>query len=140
MIRRTAAVHNRRKTQKLAALILLTLIMALSACDWFRDFNFERGARLSGGDPQMGRKQLGMHSCVSCHVIPGVPKADGTKGPSLVHWYRRSTFLNTYPNTPENMEKWLAMPSHRKPGTSMPDLNVSQQESRDMTAYLFSIN
>ncbi|MGA2354798.1 MAG: c-type cytochrome [Terriglobales bacterium] len=134
------ATHIRCNCQKLAAIIVVAFVMSFPACDWFRDFNFERGAKLTGGDPQMGRKQLGMHSCVSCHVIPGVPKADGTKGPSLEHWYRRRTFLNTYPNTPENMEKWLARPSHRKPGTTMPDLNVSAQESRDMTAYLFSIN
>jgi cytochrome c2 len=83
---------------------------------------------------------LAMHSCSSCHIIPGVAKADGRRGPSLAHWYGRRTFLDTVPNTPENMEKWLEKPSHRKPGTTMPDLSVSSQESRDMTAYLFSIN
>jgi cytochrome c2 len=126
--------------KELVVFILLTLTLSLSACNWFRDFDFERGARLTRGDPQLGRKQLAMHSCSSCHVIPGVPKADGTRGPSLAHWYGRRTFLSTFPNTPENMEKWLERPSHRKPGTTMPDLSVSSQESRDMTAYLFSIN
>jgi cytochrome c len=137
---RRDAVFNLSKMKELVVFILLTLTLSLSACNWFRDFDFERGARLTRGDPQLGRKQLAMHSCSSCHVIPGVPKADGTRGPSLAHWYGRRTFLSTFPNTPENMEKWLERPSHRKPGTTMPDLSVSSQESRDMTAYLFSIN
>ncbi|MGA2422564.1 MAG: c-type cytochrome [Terriglobales bacterium] len=129
-----------RKPGKLATFILLMLIFVLPACNWFRDFDFERGARLTGGDPELGRTKLAMHSCVSCHVIPGVPRGEGNSAPSLAHWSRRRTFLNTYPNTPENLEKWLEKPSHRKPGTAMPDMNLSPQDSRDMTAYLFSIN
>jgi cytochrome c2 len=124
----------------LATFVLFAVVLSLTACNWFRDFDFDRGAKLTGGDPQWGRKQLGMHSCGSCHVIPGVPKADGTRGPSLAHWNGRPTFLGANPNTPENIEKWLEKPSHRKPGTTMPDMNVSPQESRDMTAYLFSID
>jgi len=95
---------------------------------------------MTGGNPELGRKRLAQHSCVSCHVIPGVPRGDGKSAQSLAHWYWRRTFLNTYKNTPENLEKWLEMPSHRKPSTAMPDLNVSPQDSRDMAAYLFSIN
>jgi cytochrome c len=128
------------KMEELAVCILLTLTLSLPACGWLRDFNFERGARLTGGDPELGRKKLGQHSCVSCHIIPGVPRATGTSAPSLEHWYWRRTFLDTYPNTPANLEKWLETPSHRKPGSAMPDLNVNPQDSRDMAAYLFSIN
>ena len=133
-------VPNLRKLTKLATLILLTLVLALSACNWFRDFDFARGARLTGGDPELGRKKLAMRSCVSCHSIPGVPRGEGKSAPSLAHWSGRSTFLNTYPNTPENLEKWLEKPSHRKPGTTMPDMSINPQDSRDMAAYLFSIN
>ncbi|MFZ0687989.1 MAG: c-type cytochrome [Terriglobales bacterium] len=127
--------------RKLAGFGLLTLLLGLSACNWFRDFDFERGARLTGGDPEMGRKRLAMRSCGSCHFIPGVPRAEGKTAPSLAGWYGRHTFLNkAYENTPDNLEKWLDRPSHRKPGTNMPDINLSPQESRDMAAYLFSIN
>jgi len=126
--------------KKLAAFSLLALLVALPACNLFRDFDFKRGARMTGGNPELGRKKLAQHSCISCHVIPGVPKGDGKSAPSLANWAGRRAFLNTYPNTPDNLEKWLEAPSHRKPGTAMPDLNVSPQDSRDMAAYLFSIN
>lgn len=129
-----------RKLKKPAGLFSLALLLALPACNLFRDFDFERGARMTGGNPEVGRKKLAHYSCVSCHVIPGVPRGEGKSAQSLAHWSGRRTFLNTYPNTPENLEKWLQTPSHRKPGTTMPDLNVSAQDSRDMSAYLFSIN
>lgn len=126
--------------EKLATFILLTLCLALPACSWFRNFDFEHGARLTGGNPELGRTKLAQHSCISCHIIPGVPKADGISAPSLAHWCWHRKLLDTYPNTPENLEKWLENPSHLKPGTSMPDMNVSPQDSRDMAAYLYSIN
>src|SRR5208282_3826829 len=96
---------KRCKLEKLAVFILLTLLLTLTACNWFRDFDFARGARLTGGDPQVGRKKLTMRSCGSCHVIPGVPRAEGKSAPSLAHWSGRSTFLDKFPNTPEELEK-----------------------------------
>jgi len=134
-------IFDVQKLKRLAAVVLLMLLVPLTGgCNLFRDFDFKRGARMTGGNPELGRKKLAQHSCVSCHVIPGVPKGDGQSAPSLAHWSWQRKFLNTYPNTPENLEKWLENPSHRKPGTTMPDLSASPQDSRDMTAYLFSIN
>ncbi len=138
-----ASLHPRgpRKPAAFTLLpLILVLLLALSACGWLRSFNFERGARMTGGDPEAGRKKLGQHSCISCHVIPGVPKADGTIAPTLAHWYWHRTLLGSYPNTPENMEKWLEKPTRLKPNTNMPDTSASPQDSRDMAAYLFSIN
>jgi cytochrome c len=132
---------KQRPLEKAAVFGLLLLLLVFTACNWFRDFDFARGARLTGGDPEAGRKRLMMHSCGSCHFIPGILRADGNSAPSLGQWSGRETFLDgRYKNTPENVEKWLDKPSHRKPGTNMPDMSLSPEESRDITAYLFSIN
>jgi len=131
----------RYKALRFQLVVFVVLLCAsIIACDRLREFDFERGAKVTGGNPEMGRRQLGRHSCTSCHIIPGVPKADGNRGPSLEHWASRRNFLDTLPNTPGNLEKWLRTPSHVKPGTRMPDLDVTADDSRDMTAYLFSIN
>jgi cytochrome c1 len=98
------------------------------------------GARLTGGDPELGRKKLGDHSCVSCHIIPGVANASGTLAPSLASWFRRTKIAGFSPNTPANLERWIQSPARLKPETSMPDMNVSAQDSRDMAAYLYSLN
>jgi cytochrome c2 len=119
---------------------VLVLLVASTACSWFRAVDLERGARLTGGNPESGRKKLVQHSCGTCHIISGVPNANGTTGPSLEYWSRRSKFLDNRPNTPENLEQWLEHSSRFKPGTGMPDMDVSPEDSRDMSAYLFSIN
>ena len=94
------AVSALHKLKKLASFILLALLVALPACNLNRQFDFMRGARLTGGNPELGRKRLAQHSCVSCHVIPGVPRGDGNSAQSLAHWSARRTFLNTCENTP----------------------------------------
>jgi cytochrome c2 len=134
-------IGQRRPLQRAVFSGLLTLLLVFPACNKFRDFDFARGARLTGGNPEAGRKRMMMRTCGSCHVIPGVLRAEGRSAPSLDHWSDRDDFLDgRYKNTPENIEKWLEKPSHRKPGTNMPDMSLSPEESRDMTAYLFSIN
>jgi hypothetical protein len=44
-------------TQKLTIFFLLMFCLSLTACNWFRDFDFARGARVTGGDPEAGRKK-----------------------------------------------------------------------------------
>lgn len=140
-MRKPELTWKRRPLEKAAVFGLLTLLLVFTACNWFRDFDFARGARLTGGNPEAGRKRMMMRTCGSCHFIPGVIRAEGKSAPSLAHWSGRETFLDgKYKNTPDDVEKWLDKPSHRKPGTNMPDMNLSPEESRDMTAYLFSIN
>jgi len=119
---------------------LLGILLLLLGCNYFRGFDFARRARLSGGDPQSGRKKLGDHSCVSCHVIPGVPNAAGTLAPSLASWSKQRKIVDTFPNTPANLQQWIQSPARLKPGTTMPDMNVSPEDSRDIAAYLYSLN
>ena len=45
-------------TKRIIPPILLLLLSAAPACNWFRDFDFARGARVTGGNPELGRKQL----------------------------------------------------------------------------------
>jgi len=42
-------------------------------------------------------------------------------------------------NTPDNMARWIVNPPAMKPGTQMPVLGVSDQEARDLTAFLYSL-
>jgi cytochrome c1 len=52
----------------------------------------------------------------------------------------RHPALGTFPNSPANLEKWIQAPARLKPGTAMPDMNVGAEDSRDIAAYLFSLN
>jgi cytochrome c1 len=42
-------------------------------------------------------------------------------------------------NTPENMIRWIQDPQSVEPRTAMPNLHVSEEDARNMVAYLYSL-
>jgi cytochrome c oxidase subunit 2 len=77
-------------------------------------------------------------ACIACHIIPGVPGAVGTIGPSLEGLMGRSTIAaGAIPNTPDNLRKWLKNPQGMKPGTlMMMPQPLSDQEIETILGYL----
>jgi cytochrome c1 len=65
-----------------------------------------------------------------------VPGAWNYVGPALDQMGERAYIAGVLPNTPDNMERWLRDPAAVKPGTAMPDLGVSEQDARDIAAFL----
>jgi cytochrome c len=92
------------------------------------------------GDPQLGRQALEDYGCGACHVIPGVPGADSLLTPTLEDWADRRFIAGQVINNPENLIFWIQNPPTIKPGTAMQDLNVSDQDARHMSAYLFTLS
>ncbi|CAB3814946.1 hypothetical protein LMG26689_00110 [Achromobacter animicus] len=92
------------------------------------------------GDARAGRDALQQYLCVTCHAIPGVPGAWNYVGPALDQMGERPFIAGVLPNTPANMERWLRNPPAVKPGTAMPDLGVSEQDARDIAAFLRTLN
>ena len=91
------------------------------------------------GDPAKGKELFTQKTCIACHMAPGVP-GGGTVGPNQEPYATRPTTAGgTLPNTPENTEKWLSNPPAVKPGTLMPNLNLSPQEIKDLTAFLYTL-
>jgi cytochrome c2 len=43
------------------------------------------------------------------------------------------------PNTPENLMRWIRRPSDVVPGTAMPVLGLSEQDAKDIAAFLYSL-
>jgi mono/diheme cytochrome c family protein len=91
------------------------------------------------GNVDAGRRALDQYACTTCHVIPRVTGATRHVGPPLAGIATRSYIGGALPNTPENMARWLKSPPRVKPGTAMPDLGVSEQDARDLAAYLATL-
>jgi cytochrome c len=89
------------------------------------------------GDPDAGELAIWKHGCGSCHVIPGAYRARGTVGPPLTDFARRTYIAGNLYNTAENLVAWIRDPDSVEPGTVMPTLGVSEQEARDISAYLY---
>jgi cytochrome c2 len=124
------------------ALIAAAFVLAsLLGCDDFRSRgkNFEAAAHLTGGNPEAGRDRIQHYGCRSCHTIPGIPGAEALVGPPLIHWSKRVYIAGELPNTPDNLMRWLQHPPQVEPKTAMPDMGITEQDSRDIAAYLYSL-
>lgn len=92
-----------------------------------------------GPDLERGRTALSQYACAACHTIPGVTSSAPQVGPPLAGLARRSLIAGKLANTPDNMVRWLRDPRTVDPLTSMPDLEVSETDARDMAAYLATL-
>lgn len=92
-----------------------------------------------GGDPVRGVQVIDHYGCGGCHTIPGVPGARGLVGPPLLWWSRRTFIAGELPNTPDNLVRWIQAPQSVEPGTAMPALGVTDEEARDVAAYLYTL-
>jgi mono/diheme cytochrome c family protein len=79
------------------------------------------------------------YGCVSCHTIPGVPGGTGRVGPPLVAMADRAYVAGVLPNTPESLIRWIRYPTEVNPRTAMPEMGVTEQDARDIAAYLHGL-
>jgi cytochrome c1 len=90
-----------------------------------------------GGDPKRAVAAMIRNGCGGCHEIPGVPGADGTVGPSLRGLTERQ-YVGASRTSPDAMMRWISRARDVDPKTAMPNTNLSPQEARDITAYLYA--
>lgn len=88
------------------------------------------------GDPRRGEVALARYGCGACHVIPGLARAHGKVGPPLTDFAQRTYIAGNAFNTPNNLAAWIRRPDSVEPGTVMPTLGVTEQDARDISAYL----
>jgi cytochrome c2 len=91
------------------------------------------------GNFERGRVLLREKSCGACHTIPGVRGAVGAVGPRLDRMQKQMYIAGVLANTPENLIHWITNPREADPRTAMPDLDISDQDARDIAAYLYRI-
>lgn len=87
-------------------------------------------------DPERGKMAIYGYACIACHRIPGTvgPRAD--VGPPLEGIGGRRYIAGVLHNNLDNMVRWLRHPTDVDPLTAMPDLGVTEQDARDIAAYL----
>lgn len=89
------------------------------------------------GDASRGRQLIAQYGCNTCHVIPGIAGMQGMLGPDLTGVTARPTIGNgVVQNTPENLAGYIQMPASMNPASSMPALDLTPEQARDIAAYL----
>jgi putative membrane protein len=128
---RRSAVRLRR----MAPLAGFSALLALGGCD-----EAGVGTRFTDiGDPERGALYIEQAGCGSCHEIPGIDGAEGLVGPPLDHMGKRIFIAGLMRNTPANMMTWLQNPQEIVPGNAMPDMGITDEQARDITAYLYTL-
>jgi cytochrome c oxidase subunit 2 len=85
-----------------------------------------------------GKAIFARSACVGCHTIRGV--SVGALGPDLTHFGGRALFgAGLWPTTVDHVVAWLKDPPALKPGSKMPNLNLTDAEARALAVYLTSL-
>ena len=88
---------------------------------------------------QHGAQLFAQHTCISCHAIAGTA-AQGLAGPNLTHFASRQILAaGVLTNTAANVTRWLRNPQEVKPGNHMPNVRLTEDDLRDLTAYMESL-
>lgn len=119
-------------------LSLILAVAAVPACGQGGGGDGARAEVLASiqGEPARGAVAIDRYGCGTCHVIPGLARARGKVGPPLSDFALRTYIAGNAYNTPQNLAAWIRRPDSVEPGTVMPTLGVSEQEARDISAYL----
>lgn len=122
------------------AVLWLACVLGAAACQSDLDPRLpHEPPKVAGGKPEFAAAVMRRYGCSSCHTIPGVQGADALVGPPLAGFAHRQYIAGRLPNEPETLVRWIMTPQELKPGTAMPNLGVSDQDARNMAAYLYTL-
>ncbi len=86
-----------------------------------------------------GAKAFAQGACIACHTVKGVAEF-GKVGPDLTHVASRGTIASgLLINNSADMTRWLQDPPGVKPGSKMPNLQLSEVDITRLVAYLQSL-
>lgn len=126
-------VHRTTMLVALAFAVLLAPAHAQVIDDSLR----EAARRIVGADAARGRAVIVAKGCQACHRIPGVGAPFGRVGPDLAGLEQRAVIAGTLPNRPDRLVAWLVDPPRWSPDTAMPALGLTDQQAKDIAAYLY---
>ena len=92
----------------------------------------------SSDETRLGERRF-IERCAACHTVRGT-RADGHVGPDLTHLMSRTTIAaGTLPNNPGFLSGWIANPQSLKPGSLMPDPELSGPDLADIRSFLATL-
>ena len=131
--------RNKRVALIAAPVLLLGIGAAVLADDRYEHWDtIRRAEAITGGNSNRGKQLVGDYGCGGCHTIEGVPQAHGKVGPPLDGIGARAMIGGRLENKPDNLMRWIRNPQAVAPGTAMPNLGVTPEDSRDIAAFLYT--
>ena len=128
-------VRPRARSATISGQWLILLCAFLVACDGPPD----RTSTLGDANTKKGRQLVVSKGCVACHTFPDVKWPRGGLGPSLQNFGRQGLIAGRLPNQPGVLMQFVRNAPVLVPGTAMPTILMTDQEARDVTAYLLTL-
>jgi mono/diheme cytochrome c family protein len=91
-------------------------------------------------DPDRGRQAILAVGCAACHTIPGIRWPQGKSASALENMAERALIAGRVPNEPELLAAFVRDAPALVPETTMPAMPLSEQQSRDIAAYLYQVS
>lgn len=88
-------------------------------------------------DAARGKQVIERVGCASCHRIPGIGWPRGMVGPALDGLAERALIAGQLPNRPDLLSAYIRNAPALVPDSGMPAMPVSEEEARDIAAYLY---
>jgi cytochrome c oxidase assembly factor CtaG/cytochrome c2 len=117
-------------------LVVLLCGVVTAACD---SSTVHEAETLTGGSVKRGPTAINKYGCAACHTIPHIANATATVGPPLDRIAVRQYLGGHLINTPDNMAKWIQHPQAIDPKNAMPELGVTDQDVKDIAAFLYTL-
>lgn len=117
------------------------LVIAEDRADYERWAAQQRGqsAAPDNTEAAAGQSVFLAKPCAGCHTIRGTG-AKGIAGPDLTHvGSRRTIAAGVFETTRGSLAAWIADPQTIKPGNTMPMVQLSSDELRQLSAYMASL-
>lgn len=114
---------------------ILALPLLLVACDGPPDTN----PYLPSADADHGRSLVVAKGCAACHTFPDVRWPRGGLGPPLAGFADQGLIAGRLPNQPGVLMRFIRDAPAFVPEGAMPAISMTDQEARDVAAYLLTL-
>ena len=119
-------------------------VISLSSSDFEKWIENEQKNALKPPEGSLAAKGEEIYlnaGCTQCHVIDGIWDIQGDRiAPNLTHVASRHVLGGaSFNNNKEDLTAWLANPAAIKPGTFMPNLELTEEEIDALIEYLGSL-
>lgn len=99
----------------------------------------EREHFMAEGSAERGREIIVQVGCGACHSIPGIAWPKGEVGPALEGFAAQALIAGRVPNRPETLAAFVRNAPAVVPGSGMPPMPLTPEESSDVAAYLYTL-
>jgi cytochrome c2 len=121
---------------KAVRFMVAVTLLALTACEPSGAIKLW-ASETTGGNSERGKDAIGKHGCAACHTIDGI-SSEAMVGPPLTRMAARSYLAGNMQNNAANLIRFIQHPRAVHNDTAMPEMGLTDEEARDIAAYLYT--